>query len=636
MDFSSNDNVNFDKTPFTSVSVYDSSFAVAVTQFNVVFTIDGGKSWYNITNINSTVLGVGAGETVYYNSVYVDQSMRIFITTTELNRLLWFDTPSNLYTTATPSFTPSRNTGNVSLSFVPNGCNGYGSYVYVLTNKINRFSKMTNTIDLSYNSGYTYNSVSAYQSSVVAVGNNVITWSSNDGVTWTNIPIVNTKFNSVYVYDNSNAIAVANGGVVYYATNGIQNWSILPTSVFNPSGNSARVMDPSYNLSAVIMNDLNRINIAKVIAVYNDTNRVYGNTSMYHAYMPNIFNADNNIVLDACGTVRISGNLQVHGGKLSASNTTFSMLDLSVNTLTMASNASTISMANSVNSRVSVNYNFTVGHDTSMNGNLSVQNYTYSSYYEGIAPKTDIRIGTKDLSGGNQRIVFINNNNDPLQSTYDTIKLGGGYDTIIMPSKGAVNVNNINTGKIIYINRLSLDGGQNYNNGTSNGTGIHIVDNSNLDAGLFVVSNDMSGYIFKAPSSANKVKLDVNSLNLSTNNLNCGVVTLKTTSGGQTDSNYTMGIWSIDISNILLKNFSLSNTVTNIQVVDTSLGILGNAYVGNSFSVGKTSTTPGINVDVSGNIVCSHLGILTNSVNPKYSTEISGNIFHNPGYLWQF
>ena len=632
-DLRSNLNVNLDKTPFTSVSVYDMSFAVAVSQTNVLYTINGGKTWTNITGI----------PTSSFNSVYIDQNMCIFITaTSQTNVLYWFNTPSDIYTGTSFGITSINPINQINLSFTPTSCNGYGFYVYLLSastaNSINRFNKTTNTIDVTYNStSYVYNSVSAYQSSVVAVGNNVIAWSSNAGFTWTNIPIVNTTFNSVYVYDNSNAIAVANGGIIYYATNGIQNWSILPTSSFNPSGNSARVMDPSFNLSAVVMNDLNRINIAKVITSYNDTNRVYGNTSVYHAYMPNIFNADNNIVLDACGTVRISGNLQVHGGKLSASNTTFSMLDLSVNTLTLASNASSISMANAVNSRVSVNYNFTVGHDTSMNGNLSVQNYTYSSYYEGIAPNTDIRIGTKDLCGNIQRVVFINNDNTPLQSTYDTIKLGGGYDTIVMPSKGAVNVNNINTGKIIYINRLSLDGTQNYNNGSSNGTGLHIVDNSNLDAGLFVVSNDLSGYIFKAPGSANKVKLDVNSLNLSTNNnINCGVVTLKNTSGGQTDSNYTMGVWSIDISNILLKNYSLSNTVTNIQVVDTSLGILGNAYVGNSFSVGKTTTTPGINVDVSGNIVCSHLGILTNSVNPKYSTEISGNIFHNPGYLWQF
>jgi hypothetical protein len=417
---------------------------------------------------------------------------------------------------------------------------------------------------------------------------------------------------------------------------GISNWMRMPSYLLNTSGNASQIIDPSYTLSSVIVNDGNRINLSKVITPYNNNTLTRGNTVIFHAYLPNAFNVDNNVVLDACGSIRISGNLQVNDGKISSTSTSFSLLNNNVKSLTIANDASMINIGNNLNSRFTVNRDMLVAHDLSVNGNVAVSNRLYSAYYEGVSTNTNIHIGSLDLSSVVQRTIFIGNDNSVSQNTNNIIKLGGGNDTVIMPSRGSINVNNINTGSILYINRLSLGGGYNTSANSSQGTGIHIVDNSNLDAGLLVVSNDMSGYIFKAPGSANKVKLDVNSLNLSkVNNINRGILTLATTNA-QPDSSYTVGLWSIDASNLLLKNYSLSNIVTNQQVIDTSLGILGNTYVSNHLAIGKTANTTGINVDVSGNLVCSHLGILTNSVNSKYSVEISGNIYQNPGYIWQF
>lgn len=633
-DLSNSDAINLDKSPFVGISVYDACYSIMTSNINTVFTNNGGVTWKEINQINSILLQPSTS----FNSVYIDNNKRVFMTTN--NALLWFNTPSNIYTTTT-SFSPTINTGYLSISDITvTGCNGDASYVFVIGNhKIKRLNRNTNVIDASYaytNASYTYKSVSAYGTSAVAVGTNLISWSSDSGSTWTTMLVANTTLNSVYLYDSMNAIAVGNNGVVYYTTKGISNWSLMPPSLLNTSGNASQINDPSYALSSVIVNDGNRINLSKVITPYNNATLTRGNSALFHAYLPSVFNVDNNIVLDACGTIRISGNLQVNDGKLSSTSTTFYLLNNNVTSLSIANDASAINIGNAYNSKVSINRDMFVAHDLSVNGNVTVSNRMYSANYEGIATNANIYFGCQDLSSGIQRTIYIGNDNTVTQSTYNTLKLGGGYDTVVMPAKGAINVNNINTGAILYINRLSLSGGYNTSAASSRGAGIHIVDNSNLDAGLLVVSSDMSGYILKVPGSTNAIKIDVNSLDLSkVNNINRGVLTLAA-STGQTDSSYTIGVWSIDASNLLLKNNSLSSTVTNQQVIDTSLGILGNTYVANSFAVGKTSTTAGINLDVSGNIVCSHLGILTNSVNSKYSVEISGNLYQNPGYIWQF
>jgi hypothetical protein len=633
-DLSYSDAISLDKSAFIGISVYDACFAIMTTNINTVYTNTGGVTWKEINQIN-TIL---PQPSITYNSVYIDMYMRIFMTTNDY--LLWYDAPSNIYT-LTSSFSSTLNTGYLHISDITiAGCNGYESYVYVIGNhKIKRFNRTNNVIDASYaysNTSYTYKSVSAYATSVVAVGTNLITWSADSGFTWTTLVVPNTTFNSVYVYDLNSAIAVGNNGVIYCAMKGISNWMRMPSYLLNTSGNASQIIDPSYTLSSVIVNDGNRINLSKVITPYNNNTLTRGNTVIFHAYLPNAFNVDNNVVLDACGSIRISGNLQVNDGKISSTSTSFSLLNNNVKSLTIANDASMINIGNNLNSRFTVNRDMLVAHDLSVNGNVAVSNRLYSAYYEGVSTNTNIHIGSLDLSSVVQRTIFIGNDNSVSQNTNNIIKLGGGNDTVIMPSRGSINVNNINTGSILYINRLSLGGGYNTSANSSQGTGIHIVDNSNLDAGLLVVSNDMSGYIFKAPGSANKVKLDVNSLNLSkVNNINRGILTLATTNA-QPDSSYTVGLWSIDASNLLLKNYSLSNIVTNQQVIDTSLGILGNTYVSNHLAIGKTANTTGINVDVSGNLVCSHLGILTNSVNSKYSVEISGNIYQNPGYIWQF
>jgi hypothetical protein len=217
-------------------------------------------------------------------------------------------------------------------------------------------------------------------------------------------------------------------------------------------------------------------------------------------------------------------------------------------------------------------------------------------------------------------------------------QIGGGDDAIILGGGGSgLGIEKINAGKYIYVNKVGNIATYN----SSSDAGIYIVDNSNDYAGYIAVSKDMLGYKFKAPynvADPNILKININDMVLPAG-VSTGLVTLKRTSpisAYEIDSSFTIGMGTIDISNVLLKKYSPTYDSQNIQIIDTSLGILGNAYVLNRFSVGKTAASPTNAVDVSGTLYTDKITVSTASTNPNYQVEVSGNMFQSNGFIWQF
>ena len=250
-------------------------------------------------------------------------------------------------------------------------------------------------------------------------------------------------------------------------------------------------------------------------------------------------------------------------------------------------------------------------------GNLFCRNFIKSSNIEGIDACGNIFIGGMNTISG-ARNISIGNFSSNTINTRNIIKIGGTITSSI----------SLKTGPILYLNYTSLP---NSSAGPGNqASGIHIGDNGSLDAGYMVVSYDRAGYVFKSPASNNVVKLDISGLLLPSTNSK--IVSLRQPSGANEtiDSNYVISATSIDVSNVFLKNDSIS-TATQ-QVVDTSMSVLG------TMSIGKyTTLTANAKLDVSGNAIVSRLGVGTNSVNSAYALEINGNVFQGSGgFIWQF
>jgi hypothetical protein len=292
------------------------------------------------------------------------------------------------------------------------------------------------------------------------------------------------------------------------------------------------------------------------------------------------------------------------GGKIASNNQTFRILDNSVNQINIGGDASFVYLASFNNSTTVAKYDLNVLHDTSLNGNLQVGQVIQTNYYEGLNRNSDINIGGLYNDSSGIRTINVGNfNSSP--DAINNIYLGGKKDNTVLGGNIKIN-NNLQIGSILNVN---------YTNGTdplkalastAAGSGIWFADCSNANRGEIVVSQDLTGFIFKSVQQVNNnmVKLDVKNMIVPANQSSALTYLYPTTQGLNVDSSYTIGICPVDPSNIVQLNKTLSNP--SQQTVDISSSFIG------PVSIGKYPA------------------------NPTYPLEISGNVYHPAGFIWQF
>jgi len=320
--------------------------------------------------------------------------------------------------------------------------------------------------------------------------------------------------------------------------------------------------------------------------------------------------------------------------------------------------------------------------------------------------KKQVTIGTNSSSvtlGKSSNSVDIGNPTDNTKST--NIKIGGDADSVTINGvlklpAGTVFVNQI----IQYSPTVTLNidqSGSQYiatNQGvqvndasysSTPGAGIQINDFSNQTMGLMVVTRDIQGFLFKAPTyvyktdyllegssnlypnllypSQNTVRFDVNKLTLpstiygsGSSGSGSGLVILTGMSPDADGSRYKITGSNIDIGNIFLKDLNpIINKVitTNTQSVSTNVTINGlftvyndtqiysgnlkvyNNAIINNLLINTNNDIANANLTMSGNAIISRLGIGTSSVNTDLnaSLEIFGNVYQkNGGFIYQF
>lgn len=530
--------------------------------------------------VNWVVLAMRDNKSVV-TSIYVSNTLRVFLGYGD-GSVYWFDVSNNIYTGDVTLSYGTRD-GSFTVANPVVSMDGSGNTLYIVT---------TNSIyTYSMNSGgtipaYVYRSpLSSYSYTNISVFDSTHAVAvGSTGITYINGGLwtdISTAYplNSVYVYDTLNAMAVGPNGVFMYTNNGYATWTIVPASLLNSGGNAARLTDSTKNLTNICMLNLNEFLITKTVTSYSKNNNIAGNTSVFNGYFPNLYNNVTNYVMDISGSLRISGDMNVNDG-----------------------------------------------------GNLYCRNFINSSNYEGIDVCGNIFIGGMNTISGTRNIQIGNFSSNTI-NTRNLIKLGGTQDQVIIGGTVTTSVS-LKTGPILYLNYTSLP---NSSAGTGNqASGIHIGDNGSLDAGYMVVSYDRAGYVFKSPASTNVVKLDISGILLPSSTSK--IVSLRPPFGANEtiDSSYVVSVSSIDISNVFLKNYLVSST--SQQVVDTSMSVLG------TMSIGKyTNLVAGAQLDVSGNVMVSRLGIGTTSVNSSYALDISGETYINGNvsqdsgyYIWQF
>ena len=220
-----------------------------------------------------------------------------------------------------------------------------------------------NTPSVHTYSTYSYNGINAFDNSfVIAVGKNIISSTTDGGITWrdTTFDTLNNNegidLNSVYIYDLSNAVAAGSQGNIWVTNDRGLTWNYMPFNLLNSSGKKYVISSSKNNYKNIVMPDINTIVLSNNTQSYIQvpygqpaTLGQQGISNMYNIFVPNFLNRSNNIVFDISGTMNISGDLKMSdNGEMVSNNSTMNIFRKNVNTLNIGAGTETINIGNTL------------------------------------------------------------------------------------------------------------------------------------------------------------------------------------------------------------------------------------------------------------------------------------------------
>jgi cytoskeletal protein CcmA (bactofilin family) len=265
-------------------------------------------------------------------------------------------------------------------------------YIYIAGKNVRKYlfsgisSNVAEITDCSHNiyGGNTdvYNAINVVDmSNVFVVGNGIISHTVDGGKAWTDISIntgdltiENVVLKSVWAYDASNAVAVGYKGTIVYTKDGY-TWKNAPPQLFDLSGSGFNLVDASLN-NAFLLNkndfivSTNKLNFANNADV---SNIGYGDVIYNH--VPDLWNSENNSVLDLSGNMTIAGNIIVDrpNGNICSTGTNLYIASDTPNIYIGDGNAQNIYLGNTNNNSVIYFYSqINFGTNLNLNGGFTV------------------------------------------------------------------------------------------------------------------------------------------------------------------------------------------------------------------------------------------------------------------------
>ena len=335
--------------PLKTVTI-DTSFTLVYGSNNVLYLYDTSNNVYDDSTLSSLKASEGSQKFVvrYTGNENLNDIVRYyrvysFPTTTTTTDKPFFH---NVKQTSSGDFTPDTNKTNSTNSTVfdnltPTSIDG-SNYItdnnshdlYIVgsvnsTATIIKFSVSANSnsftdvdtaaLSVHTSTGTTYNSVKVHNNSLIAVGGNVITVSTNLDEQTTlyrdvSASIPDGSFNDVYIFDDKRAIVVGDNAQIYYSLDYSANaWVQLTESTVNNMGNAHGLFDSNNNIISVTMRSDDVFVFTCVLRKRDGTTTSttdYGRTKIFYGYFPSLFfpeTAPN--VLEVAGNMNLQGNI---------------------------------------------------------------------------------------------------------------------------------------------------------------------------------------------------------------------------------------------------------------------------------------------------------------------------------------
>jgi len=590
---------------FNNIYVYDNNYVIISTGGLHFYTTNGGLLWNQIVfeggsiTISSFVLINQKQNAIFglTNGNFFDLNASTTPSIFENN----ISIPSNLRPSSLISITGVDGSGNIAFFVGANGIQGYRIDTKTLSP---RFYE-----DSSFNDVSLYFDGSKYHAVAVGIGTiayaHTTTHLEDDWSRLNNSSISSKTFKKVKVVSELLAVALVNdlNNPIAYSNDGFKTWTYLSRTELNSMGNGF-VLD-NFIFSSIVSINVNGFVIGGYYKTFSTIQR--GQSKMINLYAPYLLNRDKNFVLEASGSILLSGDLNVTGNA-----------KICTNHIDAESNAT--------------------------NNTLKIGNVHASKILIGTTDTTtDIRIGKTDgsLTGsrGTQARIHIGDLNSSVH-IYGNLFLPGSVTSESITNLEVKNksirlndeANNSSAGSGIYI-RDNYEGTVPGNGVDDSGTNAVVGTNY---AGQILVNPSRMGFTFKAPASSKYINFDLDNFLVNfANGSDKGIVTI----GFDSTNNFTVKQRDVQIMDIINLDVSLNRRVfrnaaltyngnnPNTQVIDDKL-----AMTGLMINKMQNQIITDTQMDISGNAIITKLGLGTSSVNTnayKYVLDISGNTLTN-------
>lgn len=597
-------NIENGATFFRTVFAHSDSFVIIAGDSGLIYySLDSGTNWKRINFV-----GIGTVDFAINSFILINNRQNAIL---GLSNGSFLDVSGlNVSNITNPNINYVTYKKDSTLTSI-NGVDGSGNIAFFAgSGGIQGYKIDTKTLSSRFYNDLSFNDISLHYDGVThhvaAVGDGKIAYAHTN--TYTNANwnyLINTSYNlkKVKVFDCSFAIAIGDNGLIMYSNNGFGNWNVITKKELDSMGNGSNF--DSLNFTSIVSTNVNDFIISGFSQPFIGGTQ-QGRTKMIHFHAPYFFNRDNNFVLEASGSILLSGDMNVnHDGKLRT--------------------------------------NFIDGVSSSNTNTLQIGNLYASKILIGSTDTTtDIRIGKRDgslsASRGTQSSIHIGDLNSAVHI----------YGNLFLPdSVISENITNLEVkNKSIRLNDEAAT--------SSVGAGIYIRDNyagsiagngvddtgadvvGNNYAGQILVNSTRKGFTFKAPASSKYINFDLDNFYVNfENGSDKGIVTI----GYDSSNNFTvkqrdvqiMDIINLDVSlnRRVFRNAALTYNLNNptTQVIDDKL-----AMTGLMINKMQNQIITNTQMDISGNAIITKLGLGTSSVNTNaytYVLDISGNTWTN-------
>lgn len=257
-------------------------------------------------------------------------------------------------------------------------------------------SNTNNMVYTSKNTSTTYHNIDASENTIIALGENIISISTDNGVNWTDISaslIPNIGINTpilrgIHMESENEVYIVGDGVFIYFRDNTASNindinyWNIITPEQMPQNGLQNIINDTNTVFIDVYKVDDENFTLTRQFKEYDYATSQNPIANFYYVNIPNLFNYETTHTLDICGNVGIDGNTNISNklyvtNDVSFNSKLFVENDVSINSLLNVGDDATFDTKVDIYGDVSMASHLYVQDDVSLNADINVKENAY-------------------------------------------------------------------------------------------------------------------------------------------------------------------------------------------------------------------------------------------------------------------